>query len=1173
MVSDIEPPLSICRLQWLDMRQCFPTELHKEQYSNQFEHLLRALTEKQVQSDGVQQRLLNYLQPIRYTDDLSRHLSRFTGRAWVNAEVENWLASTKRILWITGEAGVGKSALAAWLCDKRPEIAAYHFCHFGNTERTDTRRTLFSLAYQLGTQLPVYWNRLNASPLDMTIVETNVPAIFDRLFVSLLTDAVPLTDKPHVLLIDGLDEATSNGKNELAFIIGHEFSRMPSWIRAIVTSRPHEKNINFLFQALDPWKVDAGRKENISDIREYLGRELRWFTGHGAPSEAIVQQIVRKSEGLFLYVSWVRQALEDGHISLKEVEKFPQGLGGIYAEFFLRYFPDLGDYDTICRPALEAICTVREPIERSALASLLGRSEYEMRQLMARLGSLFPVVDGSVRPFHDSVREWLVDPDRAGDYWINVSAQEQRLADLAWREYQTGVRTMGGYCIKYAPSHLAACQRRAELRQLLLDPEWIQAKLRAAGVVPLLSDYDVALDILSRKVPMGPEHNDLAPRKDALELVHGALQLSSNAITKDPGQFASQVVGRLVQCRDMPVIDEFIKRVAGGVQAPWLHPLRPGLHPPGTALLCTLVGHSSNVKGVALSGDGRIAVSASADKTLKVWEVDTGREQRTLSGHSSDVYGVALSDGGRVAVSASADKTLKVWDLDSGRELRTLRGHSDSVNGVALHGGGRIAVSASTDRTLKTWEVETGRELLTLTGHTDTVNGVALSGDGRIAVSASWDKMLKVWDVGSGHELRTLAGHTAAVWGVALSGDGRTAVSASADHTLKVWEVDTGRELRTLTGHKHWVAAVALSEDGRIAVSASWDSTLKLWEIDSGRELRLFAGHFNVVNGVALSSDGRIAVSASLDRTLKVWQLASGRELGIRADHTGSVTAVALSRDGRVAVSASEDRTLKVWELASGRELATLGGDDGDVTAVALSGNGRIAVSSSLGGALQVWEVDSGRELRTLKGHEAVVNGVALSRDGRIAVSASSDFTLRVWDVDTGREVRTFAGHADGVNAVALSGDGRIAVSASWDKTLKVWEVDSGREMRSLTGHTDVVRATAVSGDGRIAISASWDKTLKVWEVGSGRELRTLTGHTAAVWGVALSCNGQIAVSASDDNTLKVWNLETGEVLTTFTYDGAWSCCAFCDALELVVAGDVGGHVHFLRLETPEVKS
>jgi len=106
----------------------------------------------------------------------------------------------------------------------------------------------------------------------------------------------------------------------------------------------------------------------------------------------------------------------------------------------------------------------------------------------------------------------------------------------------------------------------------------------------------------------------------------------------------------------------------------------------------------------------------------------------------------------------------------------------------------------------------------------------------------------------------------------------------------------------------------------------------------------------------------------------------------------------------------------------------------------------------------------------------------------------------------------------------------------------------------------------AVSPDGRRAVSASHDKTLKVWDLETGRELRTLEGHSSSVMGVAVSPDGRHAVSASADNTLRLWDLETGDVLATFTADADLECCAFATN-QTVVAGDAGGHLHFLKLE------
>ena len=122
---------------------------------------------------------------------------------------------------------------------------------------------------------------------------------------------------------------------------------------------------------------------------------------------------------------------------------------------------------------------------------------------------------------------------------------------------------------------------------------------------------------------------------------------------------------------------------------PGLCPLWPSLTRPGGALLRTLEGHGGWVNAVALSGDGRTAVSGSDDKTLKVWDVATGKELRTLEGHGALVNAVALSGDGKTAVSGSSDRTLKVWDVATGKELRTLDGHGGWVNAVALSGDGR----------------------------------------------------------------------------------------------------------------------------------------------------------------------------------------------------------------------------------------------------------------------------------------------------------------------------------------------------------------------------------------------------------------------------------------------------------------------------------------------------
>jgi WD40 repeat protein len=306
------------------------------------------------------------------------------------------------------------------------------------------------------------------------------------------------------------------------------------------------------------------------------------------------------------------------------------------------------------------------------------------------------------------------------------------------------------------------------------------------------------------------------------------------------------------------------------------------------ALERTLTGHESAVRAVAVTPDGRCAVSASG-RTLVVWDLQSGQALRTRTWPEARVNAVAVTPDGRRAVSTSDDRTLKVWDLDSGRQNRTLRrrvslvriwrrlvwDEEERITAVVVTPDGRRAVSASSSRTLVVWDLETGQELRTLTGHKGRVNAVAVTPDGRRAVSASWDRTLKVWDLGTGQEECTLTGHEKLVNAVAVTPDGRRAVSASDDRTLVVWDLQSGQALRTLTRHEAGAHIVAVTPDGRRAVSASWDRTLVAWDLQSGQAqgaaLRTLSGHESSVYAVAVTPNGRRAVSASDDRTFKVW--------------------------------------------------------------------------------------------------------------------------------------------------------------------------------------------------------------------------------------------------------------------------------------------------------------
>jgi hypothetical protein len=296
---------------------------------------------------------------------------------------------------------------------------------------------------------------------------------------------------------------------------------------------------------------------------------------------------------------------------------------------------------------------------------------------------------------------------------------------------------------------------------------------------------------------------------------------------------------------------------------------------------------------------------------------------------------VAFScDGGRV-VTASGDRTAKVWDAATGKLLVTLQGrHSRPVRGAAFSPDGQRIVTASGDQSAIVWEVATGRDLFTLQGHSAPVIRALFSPDGRRIVTASADATAKIWEADGGSYVRTLQGHDSGIFGLAFSPDGGRIATGSADQTVRVWDATSGRTLLTLTGLSGIVASVAFSPDGgRIAAASTagpWTTpaTATLWDARSGKLLRTFKGHSAEVDSVAFSPDGRRLLTGSGDETARVWDAATGEELLTLKCHNWA----AFSPDGRRIVTACADWTAKVWEAATPSQLTAWQADENEAS-------------------------------------------------------------------------------------------------------------------------------------------------------------------------------------------------------------------------------------------------
>ena len=188
---------------------------------------------------------------------------------------------------------------------------------------------------------------------------------------------------------------------------------------------------------------------------------------------------------------------------------------------------------------------------------------------------------------------------------------------------------------------------------------------------------------------------------------------------------------------------------------------------------------------------------------------------KILNGHTSYVEAVAMIPSGKLALSASSDRTCILWDLEIGVPLKILIGHSGSVLAVSMTPDGNQAVSASEDNTCILWDLGSGKVLKTLRSHTSTVNDVSMTSDGKLAISASFDKTCILWDLKSGSPIKTLRGHSSNVTAVVITPVGKQALSASWDKTCILWDLQSGKPLKTLNAHVQGVSAIAITPNGK----------------------------------------------------------------------------------------------------------------------------------------------------------------------------------------------------------------------------------------------------------------------------------------------------------------------------------------------------------------------
>jgi WD40 repeat protein len=617
---------------------------------------------------------------------------------------------------------------------------------------------------------------------------------------------------------------------------------------------------------------------------------------------------------------------------------------------------------------------------------------------------------------------------------------------------------------------------------------------------------------------------------------------------------ASLTAGRLLQAT------EAIRQARW--QLPYQAPGTPTEH------LARIIGnqrlrHGASILALAYSADGHRLATASADLTVKLWDLDNGHELLTYTGHDELVRCVAFSPDGTRVASAGYGPFVQVWNPADGKNILTCKPPAIAKDATAVtfsRDGKCLFASYGTQPgeakagLVVCFDSATGDVKRTDDDFRAKVSSLSVTADGAILAAGVEDGQVRLWHYPAMIENPKLPPYwtkqhdTGAIYAASFSPDGKTLVCSGLD-SVKLYATPQPGATFTLDNPRvtlpatSFTKALAFSRDGKSLFTGSQDGLIRFWDPESGQMVGSFKGHTGDVRALAFNPGGNQLASASTDFTVRLWDFDIVLQARDLAHHDGPIWSAVFSPDGGRVLSASADQTAKVWEIGTGKALLTLAGHNAPVTAALYSPDGKFIATVSSDKVLRLWDPVSGVPLRSGEGHTGTITSLDISTDSKQIVTGAADRRIKVWNADSAKEILSIEDNPSLVASVAFSPDGKQIAVGNVDQTICLYDAGSGKLQHKWIAHGISVNCVAFSPNGLLLASGGNDALVKVWPLATpGDGVILFAGHGGPISSVAFRKDNLHLASASADQLVKLWKIEgaIGKEVQTFRGHKDW---------------------------------